>query len=259
MITINNKTVNGITIGNKEVSTITIGGDLVYTKFDGYFYIEPEGASTVTFAKIGSGTWTEGVNVDVIEYSTNKINWTSMSIKNGGTISVPSGSKLYIRNTSGCWSSQYWSVNITCDTYHNVGGNIMSLLNYTNTDMTLPQRCFCNLFKNNTKLRNAEDLILPDRTSQGCYAHMFYGASSLLTAPEISSPTATQNCYDHMFYCQLLDKIVCYYAGAVDTGAFNAWCDYVKSGGTFYNYGGGSFEQNSSSGIPSGWTVVTNP
>lgn len=260
MITINNKTAAGITIGNKEVSTITIGGDLVYTKFDDYFYIKnnENSVGTVSFTKIGSGTWTEGRNVDIIEYSTNKTNWSNISIKNNATLNLPANGTLYLRNTSGCWSSSTWNMKITCDTYHNVGGNIMSLLNYTNTDITLPNYCFAQLFKDDTKLRNAEYLILPPRTSTGCYRSAFYGANSLLTAPVITSPTASTGCYYYMFSCPQLDSITCYYTGAVDTDAFNNWLYLYKTPGTFYNYGGGSFEQNSSSGIPSGWTVVNN-
>lgn len=259
MIQFGNKTVNGITIGNKEVATITIGGDIVYTKFDDYFYIKNNDNSvgTVSFTKIGSGTWKEDMNVDIIEYSTNKTNWSSISIKNNATLNLPANATLYLRNTSGCWSSTYWNMNIKCDTYHNVGGNIMSLLNYTNTELSLPNYCFAQLFKDDTKLRNAEDLILPPRTSSGCYRNAFYGANSLLTAPVITSPTASNGCYYYMFSCPLLDSITCHYTGAVDTDAFNNWLYLYKTPGTFYNYGGGSFELNSSSGIPSGWTVVT--
>ena len=83
-----------------------------------------------------------------------------------------------------------------------VYGNIMSLLYEDFADKTeLPNTyTFNGLFYNNTKLIDASGLLLPAVTLKNyCYDSMFYGCSSLTTAPELPATTLATSCYSQMF------------------------------------------------------------
>jgi hypothetical protein len=59
---------------------------------------------------------------------------------------------------------------------------------------------FSHLFYNNTKIVNAENLILPIDTLRGYdYSFMFFGASSLLTPPRLPATALAAYCYYQMF------------------------------------------------------------
>ena len=59
---------------------------------------------------------------------------------------------------------------------------------------------FKELFKNNTHIINAEDMILTaDTLSNACYDSMFLGCSNLVTAPELPATNLTPYCYRSMF------------------------------------------------------------
>ena len=95
----------------------------------------------------------------------------------------------------------------------NVYGNIMSLVNSTNfanlTTITNSEY-FYNLFKDISGLLNAENLILPATTlADYCYGNMFFGCTSLTTAPSIlPANTLADNCYNYMFFgCTSLTSV----------------------------------------------------
>lgn len=92
---------------------------------------------------------------------------------------------------------------------YDVCGNILSLIDETLTEpASLPSACFAKLFDKsvlgssiNNAVKNAENLILPSVISTYCYDHMFYGCTSLETAPLIlPALTAPNYCYQYMFY-----------------------------------------------------------
>ncbi|MBO5627813.1 MAG: Ig-like domain-containing protein [Aeriscardovia sp.] len=89
-----------------------------------------------------------------------------------------------------------------------VYGNIMSLVDETgfatlSDPITLPaDDTFSKLFKDNAKLTDASGLLLPAMTLKDkCYEGMFYGCTSLTTAPaELPAMALKANCYQGMFY-----------------------------------------------------------
>ena len=91
----------------------------------------------------------------------------------------------------------------TCKVY----GNIMSLLDEENfatkTDLpTSDHNCFRELFRDNTALTDAGDLLLPAPAltlSANCYNSMFQGCTALTTAPALPATTLAPGCYDSMF------------------------------------------------------------
>lgn len=94
-------------------------------------------------------------------------------------------------------------------------------------------------------------------------AFMFNGCTSLTKTPEIicyrtkTSVTST-NAFRYCFSnCTSLSKVTVsdetnYYSN----GVFYGWLDNVASTGQFINYSSMTFDANSTSGVPSGWTLT---
>ena len=83
-------------------------------------------------------------------------------------------------------------------------GNIMSLLDEegfaTKTDLPNASYVFYGLFKQNTTLIDASELLLPATTlATACYQIMFQECTSLTTAPKLPATTLTNACYYAMF------------------------------------------------------------
>ena len=83
-----------------------------------------------------------------------------------------------------------------------VYGNIMSLIygdDFIGKTEISPS-AFIALFDYCTGLTSAENLILPATTlASGCYNYMFWGCTSLVTAPELPATTLANGCYSDMF------------------------------------------------------------
>ena len=86
-----------------------------------------------------------------------------------------------------------------------VYGNIMSLLDETGfatkTDLPNANYVFYELFRENTTLIDASELLLPAATlTFGCYQQMFEGCTNLTKAPKLPAATLADGCYSGMFY-----------------------------------------------------------
>lgn len=78
-------------------------------------------------------------------------------------------------------------------------GNIMSLLDYTQTLNKIPYSyCFRDLFKDCTALKNAPDMPA-DTLACECYSNMFNGCTGLVTPPNLPAQVLASNCYEQMF------------------------------------------------------------
>ena len=87
---------------------------------------------------------------------------------------------------------------------------------------------------------------------------MFYGCTSLTTAPELPATTLIANCYNNMFSsCSSLNKIITYAADISATNCLIDWVSGVAATGDFYNLGGATYPSGTS-GIPTGWTEHTS-
>ena len=83
----------------------------------------------------------------------------------------------------------------------NAYGNTMSIVHGDNfrNSITISGNQFAYLF-NNTKVVNAENLVLPATTlASFCYSYMFSGCTSLVTAPTLPAETLKTGCYQGMF------------------------------------------------------------
>lgn len=257
-------------------------------------YVPPHDYSKdyLTVRALGSGDvyWsgiTDGTSANTLQYSTDSgSTWSSPS--SSITISVDSGDTVLFKGE--CIPSfgigQFSGTTANFD----VEGNVMSLLYGDNfsgqTSLSGKDSAFYNLFRDCTTLQSAENLSLPATTLEySCYNRMFYGCTSLATAPTTLSATTLalgccrsmfqgctslitapilpaaklyDGCYRQMFAsCSNLSSITCL-ATIIPLSATDCtrdWVSGVASSGTFTTPSDTSWETGTS-GIPSGWTRV---
>lgn len=143
----------------------------------------------------------------------------------------------------------------------NLEGNCMSLLfrddaanNYSLSSKTY---AFYKLFYNCTTIIEVSETFLPATTlADSCYRYMFYGCSSLTTAPELPVTTLVTTCYYYMFGgCSNLNYIKMLATNISASGCLNNWVYNVSSTGTFVKNPAMTSLPTGDSGVPSGWTV----
>jgi len=168
------------------------------------FYLEDISGSDNTVQIKKSNKSAPGLS---IQKSTNGTSWTTVGTTSTTAITatIPANGKLYLRCNANSWgaSTYYNSINTTGNC--NAGGNIMSLIygsNFTGNERTFPSNStytFANLFYQNKRLINAENMLLPATTLvANCYDRMFWGCG-LTTAPTLSATMLAESCYDGMF------------------------------------------------------------
>ena len=154
----------------------------------------------LTFVAKEAGTFTfTPQNNNVISYSTdNEETWTV-----GNSVAVNSGDKVLWKGTMTPGINGIGTFSSTAN--FDVQGNVMSLLYGDNfigkIDLTGKNGAFVQLFYQNAKLVNAENLSLPATTlANDCYHSMFNGCTSLVNAPELPATTLAIYCYHSIFY-----------------------------------------------------------
>ena len=213
-IVIDDKKITNINISNKNVQKIVdiFTNKIIFEKTkpvsNEYFYIENtyDGSNTISLkTTIGSGNIT-GSHATQLQYSKDKETWKTITLSGTNTIPMNSGERVYFRNDSGSFNwykkaRDRFYTQIKCSNNHKVGGNINSLLDYNNYNVAITPYCFFSLFYENKYLTDANELIFSKTSlASHCYQNMFYGCTSLTTAPELPATTLAYNCYDSMFY-----------------------------------------------------------
>lgn len=120
---------------------------------------------------------------------------------------------------------------------------------------TLVKNCYDGMFYGCTSLTTAPEL--PAETlADYCYYEMFSGCTSLTAAPVLPAEKLTSSCYEKMFKgCSNLSSVTCL-ATVIYSNSTRNWLDGVAASGTFTKAATmTSWTTNSTSGIPSGWTV----
>jgi hypothetical protein len=181
---------------------ISYNNDEDYYK-DEYLTFESLEDNNVVSFKMNSSS----APVKTIEYSTDKINWTSATSTTDGTIlaTLNTGNKLYLRgdNTQYCTGNGNQNLFISTKKF-NLSGNIMSLVSSSNfsnlTSMAnLGQHTFRTMFQG-TKVVDVSRLQLPATTLiNGCYNGMFQGCIYLVNAPKLPATTLANHCYMQLF------------------------------------------------------------
>ena len=205
-----------IRLGDRNIVKIKIGDSVIWQKttepVEGpdYFYIESLGdRNTISVINMVSGNY-ETSHTPTLEYSTDKNTWNTITFDTTfGThttelpIKLNTGEKMYFRNDTRRFSgssSRY--ITFSPSVSSNVGGDIRTLSNYLNVDNeTKPQEyMFYCLFDDNKKIVDASNLRLPYTTlAYYCYQNMFYGCTSLTTAPTLPATFLEIGCYSSTF------------------------------------------------------------
>ena len=141
-----------------------------------------------------------------IEYKLNDGGWKTITSNTTGVkINASAGDKIQFKgnNTQYATSSSDYNSFSGSTASFEIEGNIMSLIygdNFKNNSTISGEFTFVRLFSDCTGLTSAENLILPATTLKDyCYYYMFYGCTSLATAPELPATTLASNCYQSMF------------------------------------------------------------
>ena len=88
---------------------------------------------------------------------------------------------------------------------------------------------------------------------------MFYGCTSLTTAPELPATTLATNCYYYMFCnCTKLNYIKALFTTKPSTAYNQSWVSNVASTGTFVKNSEATWTDTGTYAVPTGWTVVTD-
>ena len=115
---------------------------------------------------------------------------------------------------------------------------------------------YTQLFKGNTGLTSAADVVLPTYTYNGYFISMFEGCTSLISAPVIPATVLRGYEYNAMFSgCTNLNAITYLSSRANSTHNYN-WLYGVAPSGTFYKKSYLTNYDIGPSGIPEGWTIV---
>ena len=150
-----------------------------------------------TVEALGEGTLSWNLGNRTLQYSKNSGEWSTMD--NTTRIEVVEGDTVSFKGSI----VNYSNCAISCTSQFNVKGNIMSLINgdnYASAD-TISVKNFGDIFRGSSALVSAANLILPATTlTDFCYSSMFYGCTSLTTAPQLPATTLAGSCYQFMFY-----------------------------------------------------------
>ena len=228
---------DGIKIGNLNISSFKVGGAdcsiyLSDTKLypnepptphdysqDYFTIVSEEDNNTISLENTGYSTSSSSNALwksVVISASTDGgSTWSEFTTSRNGTATfgtINKGDKILLKSTTTKFAntnSAYHYFNSTKNI--NAEGNILSLI-YGDTFLSydsLPtisskeqnrtQQLGC-IFKNNTKIISAKNLILkPTTLRPKCYASMFDGCTSLTAAPDLPATTTDTYSYQSMF------------------------------------------------------------
>ena len=123
--------------------------------------------------------------------------WSAYSV--GTAINIPSGSSVMMSGNNTTLGTN-WNVSHTFVMTGKVeaNGNIMSLLNFSDSFATGTSYNFARLFFNCSGLIKTP--LLPATTLvEGCYYGMFLNCSSLIEPPQLPATTISNGCYSSMF------------------------------------------------------------
>lgn len=226
-----------------------------------------------------------------LQYRINNGDWMDFIVGTTADIHLTAGNFVQFKgvNESGLSMDYDNYLNFSISDLCHLSGNVMSLIDGVGEKTVIPNRlCFHDLF-NNSAIKTVSSDFLPATTLQSecyrrlfsnchnlttapvlpattletyCYSEMFRYCESLTTAPELPAQVLLSNCYGFMFEgCNSLNYVKCLATegtigeGGTDPDALWSWLSGVSSTGTFVKPAGVVYKENSSFGIPEGWTV----
>ena len=233
-----------------------------------------EDGSTISFSRM-------------IEYSINGHLWQRLG--ENETLVVYKGQHISVKQTFIVVDIIYGAGIFKTSGKFNLCGNILSMRFGDNAKIEhdlSPSYAFAQLFRNNTSIVDCSLLKLPDTTlASNCYYGMFFGCTSLTSAPELPATTLAYSCYQSMFNdctsltsapelpattlanncyefmfnsCRNLNYIKMLATDISASNCLTDWVSGVASSGTFVKHPNMTSLPTGVSGIPTGWTVVDN-
>ena len=201
---------------------------------------------------------TASLSVNACEYCVDGDgNWKTLSAGTA-TESINNGHTLSFRGNLTPNSSKgigTFTINKKC----NLKGNCMSMLFGDNAadnySLSGKDYAFYKLFYNCSNIVNVSSNFLPATTlASMCYQYMFYGCTSLTTAPTLPATTLVDSCYGSMFQgCTSLNYIKCLAKNITASFCTDTWVNGVSGTGTFTGDPSSSWPTGDS-GVPTGWS-----
>ena len=117
--------------------------------------------------------------------------------------------------------------------------------------------CYYEMFYGCTSLTEAPELPAME-LAESCYYAMFSGCKSLMKAPALPATNLVEGCYNHMFiYCMKLNYVKALFTDEPSESTTAEWLGGVSFTGTFVKSKNAAWDVRGISGIPEGWTVIT--
>lgn len=167
-----------------------------------YFYIKNEyyGSNRINIQTVGTPNCTD------LQYSYDKITWTNKSLGGANYFNMESGETLYFRSTTGWTKDNDNRILLGNDSQtheYSIGGNLCTLLDYTNADtiLTIPDYAFYTFFHRQSNLISAENLTIGNATAAGnnSFKQIFYGCGFTATPDFSGFTTVGNNCFEGAF------------------------------------------------------------
>lgn len=144
--------------------------------------------------------------------------------------------------------------------YYSMFGSCYSLTTAPVLPATsMSQYCYAGMFSSCSGL-TVTPALPATKLATSCYSNMFYGCTSLVTTPVLPATTLSATCYQSMFYgCTALTAVTCMATDISASRCTQSWLGNVAPSGVFTKDPSMSgWTLDSSSGIPTGWTVRTS-
>lgn len=244
--------VKNITIPEGSVTKITDSlGRILWKKNvtptePDYFWVESLGSGGKFFLNIVDNTlvWPDPVIFYKIGEDDTWHRKSSIVTRDYG-ITIPAYTRIYLRANNESYKNLSFrftdsgGLNLLS---HNIGGNIATLIREDGNINKFEDYCFYEFFKNDTFLKNAEEMIIPNVTlGESCFSGCFYNCIRLTKSPRLLPEKTSKSCYSNMFgECTALKEI--YYCGDTLNNTNNCTLQWVYNvsgkGGTFYKRNG---------------------
>jgi hypothetical protein len=122
---------------------------------------------------------------------------------------------------------------------------------------SLASSCYYNMYYGCTAMTDPGIISATSVATYCCYG-MYYKCSSLQTGPDLLATSLASYCYYYMFsQCTSLNRIKMLAITLDGYYPLSYWMNGVSSSGTFIKNAQATWTNSGSSGVPTGWTVIT--
>ncbi len=121
----------------------------------------------------------------------------------------------------------------------------------------LDEECYDEMFKGCYHLLTAPELPATKLT-KNCYRRMFEGCGDITVAPELPATELADYCYYEMFRaCVELTYVKAMFKTLPSNYCTYLWMAEIRTSGTFVKAEDATWDEVGPSGVPEGWTILT--